>query len=365
MIFTVGRYQSSTISTMNTTIFAAQVSGLEPIKFPPINPVTEDISRPFWSVMIPTYNGTKYLEQTLRSVLEQAPNPDEMQIEVIDDCSTQDDPEAIVRAIGQNRILFYRQPHNVGQIANWNTCIQRAHGRWVHILHQDDIVMSGFYSSLREALEKEPTIGAAFCRYIYMDEDSHWQNLSPLERRTPGILSDLLERLAVVQLIQFPSIVVRRNVYEEVGGFCPEACSAADWEMWKRIAAHYPIWYDPQVLACFRLHSASESSRLIKSGTNIADTRKAIEISHSYLPKAVARELSSKAKEHYALYAVYTAHQMLAMGDLVAARAQIREALTCSHSFKVIRSVIDLLSWAGMRWLWRTVRTKASFQKKA
>ena len=327
------------------------------IEYPPINPVPEGISRPFWSVMIPTYNGTKYLEQTLRSVLEQDPGPDEMQIEVIDDCSTKDDPEAIVKEIGQNRVSFSRQPHNVGIIANWNICIQRARGFWIHILHQDDIVMPGFYSRLREALEKE-LIGAGFCRHIYMDEDSHWQYLSALERRTPGILSDFLERLAVDQRIQFASIVVRRSVYQELGGFCPEAFSAADWEMWKRIAAHYRIWYEPQPLACFRLHPASESSRLIQSGASIADIRKAIEISQSYLPNTIARELSSKAREDCALQALDWARRMLAIQDIDAATALIREALNCSHSFRVIRSLVNTFSWAGSRWFWRVVRTK-------
>ena len=328
------------------------------IEYPPISPVSEGISRPFWSVMIPTYNGTKYLEQTLRSVLEQDPGPDQMQIEVIDDCSTKDDPEAIVKEIGQNRVSFSRQPYNVGLIANWNTCIQRARGFWIHILHQDDIVMPGFYSRLREALEKESTVGAGFCRHIFMDEDSHWQYLSALERRTPGILSDFLELLAIAQRIQFVSIVVRRSVYQELGGFCPEAFSAADWEMWKRIAAHYSISYEPQPLACFRLHPDSESSRLIQSATSIADVRRAIEISQSYLPNTIALESSSKAREHYALDALSRARHMLAIRNIDNATALIREALNCSHSFKVIRSVVDTFSWAGSRWFWRKVRTK-------
>lgn len=332
---------------------------LKYIEYPPIDPVPQGISRPFWSVVIPTYNGTKYLEQTLKSVLEQDPGPDEMQIEVIDDCSTKDDPEVIVREIGQSRVSFSRQPHNMGLIANWNTCIHRARGCWIHILHQDDIVMSGFYSRLREALEKEPTVGAGFCRHIYIDEDSNWQFLSALERRTSGILPDFLERLAIAQLIQFPSIVVRRNIYEELGGFCPEASSAADWEMWKRIAVHYPLWYEPQPLACFRLHSASESSRLNKSGANTADMRRAIEISQAYLPNATARELSNKAREYYAFDALHRARQLLGMRDIVAAIAQIREALKCSHSFRVIKLAVDIFSLAGARLIWRTLRAKA------
>ena len=306
--------------------------------------------------MIPTYNCRHYLKQVVNSVLQQDPGPNEMQIEVIDDCSTENDPKAIIREIGQNRVSFYRQPHNVGISANWNTCIKRARGHWVHILHQDDIVLPEFYSRLGGALRREMTIGAAFCRHIYMDENGHWQSLSPLERREPGILSNWLERIAVVQLIQTPSIVVRRSVYEKLGGFHVKMYYALDWEMWKRIAAHYPVWYEPQPLACFRLHSSSATSRLIRSGADICDMRRSIDFSKTYLPDAIAGELTRKAREHYALYALSTARRMLAMRDIAAAIAQIREAFKCSHSLRVTKSLVQLFVWAGIRWIWGKVR---------
>ena len=56
--------------------------------------------RPRWSVMIPTYNCARYLEATLRSVLTQDPGPEAMQIEVVDDHSTADDPEDVVTRLG-------------------------------------------------------------------------------------------------------------------------------------------------------------------------------------------------------------------------------------------------------------------------
>ncbi|NJP10529.1 MAG: glycosyltransferase family 2 protein [Leptolyngbyaceae cyanobacterium RU_5_1] len=163
--------------------------------FPPISPVSEGIHRPLWSVMIPTYNGTKYLEQTLKSVLEQDPGPDQMQIEVVDDCSTQDDPEQLVREIGNGRISFYRQPQNVGLLPNWNACIERSRGHWVHLLHQDDAVLPGFYERLNQGIERESGTGALLCRHLFMDEEGDWQAMSELERRTPGILTDWLEKL--------------------------------------------------------------------------------------------------------------------------------------------------------------------------
>jgi GT2 family glycosyltransferase len=76
------------------------------VEYPQITPVPEGVHRPFWSVMIPTYNCANYLAQTLESVLAQDPGPERMQIEVIDDCSTKDDPEAVVREIGKGRVSF-------------------------------------------------------------------------------------------------------------------------------------------------------------------------------------------------------------------------------------------------------------------
>jgi glycosyltransferase involved in cell wall biosynthesis len=79
------------------------------------------IARPLWSVMIPTYNCAHFLRRTLESVLDQDPGPDFMQIEVVDDCSTADDPRTVVDQIGCGRVGFYRKPQNEGAIKNVNT----------------------------------------------------------------------------------------------------------------------------------------------------------------------------------------------------------------------------------------------------
>ena len=67
--------------------------------YPPIEAVADHGARPFWSIMIPVYNCAEYLRVTLASVLAQFPPEDDAQIEVIDDCSTRDDPAAVVGGV--------------------------------------------------------------------------------------------------------------------------------------------------------------------------------------------------------------------------------------------------------------------------
>jgi hypothetical protein len=310
---------------------------------PAILPVRPTTPRPVWSVMIPTYNCAAYLAHTLRSVLEQSPPSEEMQIEVVDDASTTDDPEAVVRQIGGDRVAFFRQPNNVGPQANFTACIQRARGHWVHILHGDDMVRPGFYAALHDAAQRDPAIHAAFCRVINIDENNGWIDLSDRERDTAGVIPDLIQRLAIWNHIMFPSIVVRRSAYEQLGGFHPRLFHSADWDMWKRVAAHYRVWYEPHPLAMYRIHRLSDTSRLMQTGANIDDARMAIDVAAQYLPPAQARTLSNLARRHHALYAIELAHERVRRGDWRAARAQVAAGLRCCPSPSVWAATIGLV----------------------
>jgi len=75
----------------------------------------------FWSVMIPCYNPRPdYLEQTLRSVLQQDPGTSEMQIEIIDDCSPDGAATELVRKVAGDRVSVHREEENLGLAGIWN-----------------------------------------------------------------------------------------------------------------------------------------------------------------------------------------------------------------------------------------------------
>jgi len=215
------------------------------------------------------------------------------------------------------------------------------------LLHDDDWVAPGFYRAMQRGILESPNIGAAFCRHTIVDESGNSVRLSLLERETPGVIPCWLERIAGLCRLQTPSIVVRREAYERLGGYCPQARSAFDWEMWQRLAVHYPVWYDPAPLAFFRLNSGSESAALKATGGQIADTRAVIEIARTYLPSAMVDTLSRRAGDYYAMFAMDLARQQIEAGNLSAAILNLREGIRCSTSDQVTRKLIALLSGAA------------------
>lgn len=314
---------------------------------PVILPVPAAVHRPRWSVMIPTYNCAHYLRQTLASVLAQDPGAEVMQIEVVDDCSTQDDPAAVVAELGQGRVSFYRQPQNVGHTGNFETCLQRANGEWVHLLHGDDYVRDGFYQKMQQGFEANPNVGAAFCRHIFMDEQGHWQAISQLLQPHSGVLDRWLERIVVKQYVQTPSIVVRRSVYETLGGFDRRLLWYEDWEMWVRIATRYAVWYEPEPLAAYRMRDTSNSGRYIRTGENVQDVRRGLDIVQSYLsdylPEAIATKRLNQNRDYSAICALGTAQQFFKQGDLDSGMIQVKEALKCSLAPSVLKRALRLM----------------------
>src|SRR5947208_8196396 len=311
------------------------------LKPPTIRVLPADNCRPFWSVMIPTFNPrADYLEETLHSILEQDPGPEQMQIEVIDDHSTDDLAAQIVARIGGGRVSFHVEAQNRGLAGTWNRCIERARGHWVHILHQDDVVLPGFYDHLRKGAEHSDAC-AAFCRYAVVSSEGHWLRISELYRESPGLLDDWHAKITVQQLIQCPAIAVRRLVYEQLGGFLPRLRYTPDWEMWQRVASQFSFWFEPSILACYRTHEDSATSRLRLDAADVREVREVIHLTMAYHNPARGRMLARKARSFYAELAIFHAREMLVEVGFGPAWKQIPEALRLCHSRRIVWQIFS------------------------
>lgn len=304
-----------------------------PDKLPNIAPLPR-ANRPLWSVMIPTFNSSSFLTESLESVLSQALSADDMQIQVVDDASTDADVAALIAQIGGGRVLYYRQPKNVGNIENFNTCLARAHGQLVHILHGDDAVQPGFYKKMGELMRSNPDAGAAFCRFDYIDERGKLLYTQPPEATVDGILDEWLERIAIRNRIQYAAMVVRRDVYRAVGDF-RQPGYGEDWDMWARIAHQYPIAYTPHTLASYRKHGNTISANKFLTGSFIDDLQATMDRIATLLPDAKKSSIRTASEKFYAAYALRQAGNIWAgIGDKNAVATIIKKTLGLQHSWQ-------------------------------
>lgn len=222
--------------------------------------------------MIPTHNTGAFLRTALDSVLAQDQGPAHMDIEVVDDGSTTDDPERLVREFGDGRIRLHRNPRNLGPTATFNECLRRARGEWIHLLHGDDAVLPGFYAACDRIIAENPDVVMVIGQVIMIDESGRWLTLTgPPPSRAGGPFVDFLLHQATAQVAQFAGTAVRRDAYEAVGGFCTRFHHVADRDMWFRVGQYGLVWCTDRPYGLYRVHAGADTGRHVRQGTDVEE----------------------------------------------------------------------------------------------
>jgi GT2 family glycosyltransferase len=291
-------------------------------------PAVTAAARARWSVVIPVHNCADYLAHALPEVVAQLGERDDAEIIVVDDMSG-DDPASVVERLGKGRVQYRPNPGHLGAIGTFNRCLALATGELVHLLHGDDAVLPGFYTAMDQALAG-PAPVAAFCRVRDIDAHNTPIYTTRSYRKGTGVWTDALDAFAVSNRVRTPGIVVRRTAYERVGGFRTDLPHAADWEMWTRLAAHGPIVFVDQVLACYRRHDSSDTSDRVLTGANVRERVSAIGVVGGHVaPNRRARN-TRRALAYSVVFASRTALSLARAGNWSAASRQGLEALRCA-----------------------------------
>lgn len=236
-----------------------------------------EAARPFWSVMVPTFNREAYLRETLESVLAQDPGPERMQLAVVDNATTTHDVPALLRDLAGERIEYHRHPVNIGGIANINAAIGLSRGRWIHILHDDDIVLPGFYVAMERAIATHAGATLFMCPILGIDEQGAVTGLSNPNTGHAGTIDDFLVRQVTANCAPTQSLVVPRAVYEQVGGYATGLKFTPDWEFAFRAAAAGSAVTLKLPLAAARWHGGSDTSQLIRSDRHLVEMKATID----------------------------------------------------------------------------------------
>lgn len=202
------------------------------------------------SVILPTFNRSALIGETIASLLSQERLPDE--ILVIDDGST-DGTQDVLAAFG-DAIRVHRQ-ENAGKAAALNRALAMSKGDLIWVCDDDDILLPSAAAALAAPLEADGELGFCAGRHIDFTTDPEGKKVfrAPgyMRDSTPGrIFPDLLEGCHIFQ----PGLMVRKSVYDAVGPFRVDLMRSQDYEMLLRIARRYRGLQLPEVVFWHREH---------------------------------------------------------------------------------------------------------------
>lgn len=209
------------------------------------------------SVVIPVYNGSRFVVAAVRSALEQTHVPAD--VVVVDDGSTDGTADLLTTQFGPRIQLLRRQ--NGGVSVARNVGVEVATGELIAFLDADDEWLPNKLERQVAALTANPELGLVHCGVEDID-DSGTSLACHLDGMAGWVATDLVLLQRPVILGGGSGIVVRRRVLDAVGRFDPRLSTSADWDLFVRIAARYPVGFVPEVLLRYRRHGASMSANV-------------------------------------------------------------------------------------------------------
>jgi len=203
------------------------------------------------SIVIPVYNGGRFIADAVNSVLEQT--YDDYEIIVVNDGST-DDTEELLKPY-MDRIIYIKTG-NSGVSSARNTGIMNARGTYVAFLDQDDLFHPERLSVTVDYLDAHPDAGMVYtsARRMLMDG-----TLLP-DKDLPGYSGDIFPQLFEKCFIAPSMVVCKKDVLVDVGMFAKELSSEGeDYNLFLDISSRYHVGYISQRLLTYRLHPDNTS----------------------------------------------------------------------------------------------------------
>jgi glycosyltransferase involved in cell wall biosynthesis len=209
---------------------------------------TQVRKQPLVSIITPSYNQAPYLEQTIRSVLEQ--EYPRIEYLVIDGASTDSSVEIIKKYA--NRLAYWISEKDSGQAEAINKGFARANGEILGWLNSDDYYLPNTISAAVKSLEENPDVVMVYGDMLAVDGNGQTINIQKFKQLS---LQDLL----CFQIIGQSSVFFRRSALEKVGMLEPTFHFMLDHHLWIRLAQHGRILHIPQVWSAARYHPGAKN----------------------------------------------------------------------------------------------------------
>jgi glycosyltransferase involved in cell wall biosynthesis len=213
--------------------------------------------QPLVTAVVTSYNHERYLRGALESALAQ--DVPDLEVIAIDDASSDGSPRILDDFARDPRLRIERHRENQGVSRVFNRGLALARGTWVAYLGSDDFWLPGHLSGALAALTGSD-LALCYGRVRVVDAEGRDVEGEDLfgSAPDPEFLSALLRRS---NFVPFISVVVRRDVALEVGGFDENLVALQDYDLWLRIAARHPTRFLDRTSGAFRWDGGNTSGR--------------------------------------------------------------------------------------------------------
>lgn len=210
---------------------------------------------PTVSVVVPVYNGERYLKEALDSVFAQTFR--DFEVICVDDGSN--DGSTTILHEFHNRVKVLQQP-NAGQGAARNAGARIAKANYLAFLDQDDRWYPHKLEQQVAVLEREPDVVLVFCNSDRMDADGHLLQVGATLAERASALASPLGRVLGEGLILPSAMLVRREAFERAGMFDPHLRGFEDFDLCARLRQQGRFVFLEESGMCYRLHKEGFSS---------------------------------------------------------------------------------------------------------
>jgi glycosyltransferase involved in cell wall biosynthesis len=211
---------------------------------------------PYFSVVITVFNKENYIQETIKSVLNQSFV--DFEVIIVNDGST-DSSESKILEIQDKRIqYFYKNNEGAGSARNFG--IEKSNCDYICFLDGDDIWKENHLEVLYKLINKFPNAGLYASRYHLIFKNNHIYTpiFDGIVDNYEGVISDYFLSSMNYPVATSSSIAVPRKVFESIGNFKTYISSGQDTDMWIRITVLLPIVISNQVTASY-LHFIDDS----------------------------------------------------------------------------------------------------------
>ena len=210
----------------------------------------------FISIVIPTYNRASFLKEAIDSVLSQTYR--NFELIVVDDGSTDDTPK-LLSSYGEKIKVIKKA--NKGPSAARNRGIKAAKGGWIAFLDSDDVWKPGKLEKQVQFIKDNPEIKICQTEEIWIRNGKRVNPRKKHEMHSGWIYEQCLP----LCIVSPSSVMIHRDVFEKVGLFDETMLACEDYDLWLRIAPHYPICLVREKLIVKQGGHADQQSHVISS----------------------------------------------------------------------------------------------------